>query len=171
MLRKWLLPLAIVGVVGLLIGIGTLARGVLSGDGSEPWTAEQRYREYAEMLKDTTLSAELQKRLVRTLYLLDRAVEDGHLTADWAHLGMTSILAKGPGRWVGTVARADSSKLTFEVYSSGEQVEVELTEETRILRNLAPIEFTQLREGELVEVFTRDGSETAFRVASFWVQP
>jgi hypothetical protein len=72
---------------------------------------------------------------------------------------------------VGTVVDTTGSTLSLEVYTTGEQAEVALNDETVLRRGNDDIEAADLRPNELVLVLSRDGGETAFAVEAFGVSP
>ena len=170
MSRRLLAPLGPIAVLGLAL-TAVLAFDLLSRDDNPAWMQEPRYRDYAAMISTTTLEPELQPRLVKTLYLLDKAAEEGAITDDFAHIAFSSILARGPNRWVGTVVEATPSRLAFEVFATGETVVADLTPDTLVKRNFQDIAAEDLRRGELVEVTVRTEGDAAYLVRGFWAKP
>jgi hypothetical protein len=168
--RRLLAAFGLAAVAGLAL-IASWATGRFSSDDDPAWMEQARYRDYAARLSTTTLEPALQQRMVRTLYLLDQAVEEGYITEDFAHMGFNSILVDGPGHWMGTVVEASPDSLEFAVFSTGESVTVDLTGVTLVQRGLDPIAVQDLMLGELIEVIVRDGAEAAYLVRGFWAKP
>jgi hypothetical protein len=76
---------------------------------------------------------------------------------------------RNQGVRVGTVLEATDTMLRLEVYTTGEQAEVAINDETVLKRGHDDITPADLKPDELVMVLSRDGGATAFAVTAFGV--
>jgi hypothetical protein len=154
----------------LLAGVITLLGILIAPDDGDRLIYGQEYIDFAIGLQTTILSEEVQRRMVRTLALLEQAEARGRIRKGDAHLVFGSILASGQRYFIGTVKQSNASSVEVALFQTGERRTVRVLPNTLLRRGDKAIQAGELRDGELVEVISMDGL-SAYSIIGFWVKP
>jgi hypothetical protein len=99
------------------------------------------------------------------------AYSSGELSREQLQEILTDYENRNPAVRVGTVKGVSAGSLRFEVFTTGEQVELATNDKTQVRRANHKIALSDLTPNELVMVTTSDDGKTALNVEALGVAP